>query len=87
MTDITARNARGQICRPFYQWGQKPGADGRTNGYKCFPSGSNRIEDARAFETIEEVADWLRANPSWGVRMNPGSAIFYDGILIDGRPR
>ena len=50
--------------------------------FKCFPSGTNLKDKAKEFATVEEAAAFLKRNPSWGIRMNPGSAIIYDGIRL-----
>jgi hypothetical protein len=50
--------------------------------YKCFPKSSNISDDAREFSEIEEAAKFLVDNPGWGIRMNPGTAIIFDGINI-----
>ena len=66
--------------------GTKVGADGKSSGFKCFPASCNDASMARNFDTEAEAAAFLKANPSWGIRMNPGSAIVFD-LLIDGVPR
>lgn len=50
--------------------------------YRCFPKSSNLSYSARDFADIKEAAAFLLSNPGWGIRMNPGSAIIYDGINI-----
>jgi hypothetical protein len=50
--------------------------------YKCFPPSSNRASTAREFDCIEDAAAFLCRNRGWGIRMNPGSAIIYDNIVI-----
>ena len=60
----------------------EPGKDGK---YRCLPDGSNKRPFA--FSTLDEVADFLRANPGSGVRMNPGWGKIVDNIFIDGIPR
>ncbi len=86
MTEITAVNDKGEACRAYYMKGRKPGADGKLAGYRCFPPSCNDAGQSLSFETSEEAAAFLRANRDWGIRMNPGSAIFTD-IMIDGKPR
>jgi hypothetical protein len=50
--------------------------------YKVFPSGTNLSRHAKEFRTVEEAADFLRKNPGWGIRMNPGAAIIYENVRI-----
>ena len=51
--------------------------------YDCYPPSENRKPSgAKSFYTIEEAAEFLRRNPTWGIRMNPGTAIIYDNIQI-----
>lgn len=50
--------------------------------YKCFPPSENENTHAQEFSTIQEAAIFLIQNPSWGIRMNPGSAIKYRDIQI-----
>jgi hypothetical protein len=50
--------------------------------YKCCPRSNNKADSAQEFATIEEAAIFLIKHPGWGIRMNPGSAITYDGISI-----
>ncbi|MER9233980.1 hypothetical protein NKI56_18070 [Mesorhizobium sp. M0622] len=51
--------------------------------FKCFPRSDNGVANAREFATIEEAAIFMIKNPGWGIRMNPGSAIIYNGIQIE----
>lgn len=51
--------------------------------FKCFPSGTNLSKNAEEFATVADAAEHLRLNPSWGIRMNPGSAIVYGGIRFE----
>lgn len=55
------------------------GSDGR---FVCHELGSN--VNPVALPTLEDVADYLRANPSSGVRMNPGWVKIVRNIYIDG---
>jgi hypothetical protein len=55
--------------------------------FKCFPQSTNTLEtggtkNVREFEEIEAAAIFLLKNPTWGIRMNPGSAIVYRNIEI-----
>lgn len=52
------------------------------SGYDCYPTSTNEKSAARSFALIEEAAIFLLTNPTWGIRMNPGSAIIYRGIQI-----
>lgn len=83
---ITSTNREGAAVRAYLVKGKVAGVDGRTDGFRCFPSGSNDASKSRSFESETEAATFLRANPSWGIRMNPGTGIFYD-IEIDGVER
>ena len=60
----------------------EPGRDG---WYRCLPDGSNKRPEK--FLTLDEVANFLRANPGNGVRMNPGWGKIVNNIFIDGIPR
>lgn len=51
--------------------------------FKCFPRSDNEVANAREFATIEEAAIFMIKNPGWGIRMNPGSGIIYNGIQIE----
>ena len=47
-------------------------------------------ENAVSFDKIEDAAHFLRANKGWGIRLKATKGtgnIFYNGVLIDGRPR
>lgn len=51
--------------------------------YKCFPPSSNTLANAIEFTDIRDAAVFLLQNPDWGIRMNPGSAIKYQDIVIE----
>jgi hypothetical protein len=54
-----------------------------TDGFfKCFPKSCNRVEEAKFFTELRKAAVFLVENPEWGIRMNPGMPIIYDGITI-----
>lgn len=53
--------------------------------YKCLVFGKN-VEPVEV-STLEEVAEFLRANPRGGVRMEPGDGKVSKNIFIDGKPR
>ncbi len=53
--------------------------------YQCNPDGNNKVKIWKA--SLEEVAEYLRANPGSGVRMDPGVKKIVDNIFIDGVPR
>ncbi len=72
--------------KAYFVKGRKTGIDGKSSGFKCFPVSCNDAAKARNFDTEAEAASFLKSHPSWGIRMNPGSAIIFD-ILIDGAPR
>ncbi|RWB69727.1 hypothetical protein [Mesorhizobium sp.] len=55
------------------------GSDGL---FACHEFGSN--VHPVSLSTLEDVADYLRANPSSGVRMNPGWVKIVRNIYIDG---
>lgn len=50
--------------------------------YKCFPKSSNIAATAEEFTEIRDAARFLLDNDGWGIRMNPGNAIIFDGINI-----
>lgn len=50
--------------------------------YACHHFGSNVAP--LALSTLDEVADFLRANPRGGARMNPGWVKIVRNIHIDG---
>lgn len=50
--------------------------------YDCYPASTNEKSAARSFVLLEEAALFLLTHPTWGIRMNPGSAIIYRGINI-----
>jgi hypothetical protein len=50
--------------------------------FKCFPKGCNLVSNAKRFSEIREAAAFLVQNPEWGIRMNPGTPIIYEGITI-----
>jgi hypothetical protein len=61
-------------------------AEPAPNGlYACLPSGANMRPVL--LSTLDEVADYLRANPGSGVRMNPGWSKISKRVFIDGLPR
>ncbi len=51
--------------------------------YKCYPVSTNTVDEAREFAKLEDAAVFLIRNRGWGIRMNPGSSIIYDNIVID----
>jgi hypothetical protein len=51
-------------------------------GFDCYPPSTNLKANAETIESIEDAAVFLLKNMTWGVRMNPGSAIIYRGIHI-----
>lgn len=53
--------------------------------FHCLPQGSNMHPILKA--SLDEVSDWLRANPKGGVRMNPTWTKVSRNIFIDGLPR
>ncbi|UZE46987.1 hypothetical protein ONR75_18455 [Rhodopseudomonas sp. P2A-2r] len=53
--------------------------------YHCLHFGNN-VETVH-FTTLDDVANFLRANPKAGVRMNPGWSKISKSIYIDGVPR
>jgi urease beta subunit len=57
----------------------------KTGNYHCHHRGSN--VDAVEFGSLDQVAEFLRANPGSGVRMEPGWSKIVDHIYIDGMPR
>lgn len=59
----------------------------KSGKYVCHPFGCNVMEHAEVFDTLDEVADYLRKESKSGVRMNPGWRKFSNDILIDGLPR
>ena len=83
MTRIKAAKS-DQIA--YFVKGRIIGTDGKKNGYKCFPISCNDASMAQNFETEDAACEFLKANPSWGIRMKPGSAIVYE-LLIDGTAR
>lgn len=76
-----------------YQGGSrvKPDSEGKVTGYRVTP-GSNLSSEARSFERLEDAAQFLLANPSWGARFSPGGKgspqnIFVKEIEINGARR
>jgi len=57
----------------------------RQTGNHCHHRGSNM--DAVEFGSLDQVAEFLRANPGSGVRMEPRWSKIVDHIYIDGMPR
>lgn len=53
--------------------------------FKCYPKGSNLVADARCFSALRDAAAFLVLHPDWGIRMEPGSPIIYEGIQITRR--
>lgn len=55
--------------------------------YKCFRQGrpDNTDSHAEKFDSIEDAAYFLIANPGAGIRMDPEHAIISEGIIIDGK--
>lgn len=59
---------------------------GKNRGlFVCLADGSNK--EQVPFRTLDDVADYLAANPGAGVRMNPNWSKVVDFIHIDGHPR
>lgn len=57
----------------------------KVNGaaYMCFPPSSNLKSTAVEFTDIEDAAIFLIKNKNHGIRMNPGSAIIYNNLIIE----
>ena len=55
-----------------------------TGKYHCLPFGNN--VETFLFNTLEEVATFLRTHAKAGVRMNPGWSKISRRIYIDGAP-
>ena len=53
--------------------------------FHCLPQGRNMGPILKP--SLDDVADWLRANPKGGVRMNPTWTKLSRNIFIDGVPR
>ena len=53
--------------------------------FKCYPKGTNLVDTARCFSDLRDAAVFLVQHPAWGIRMQPGSAIIYEGIQIARR--
>ncbi len=68
------RSGKGASAQEAYKVGNR--------FYKCFPISNNVVVNAKEFESIEDAAVFLIQNPTWGIRMNPGSAIIYKNIEI-----
>ncbi|MDW9365803.1 hypothetical protein CN085_32185 [Sinorhizobium meliloti] len=59
---------------------------GKNKGlFVCLADGSNK--DQVPLSTLDQVADYLTANPRAGVRMNPDWSKVVEHICIDGRAR
>ncbi len=52
--------------------------------FECFEPGQTM--NPRWFDTLDKVADFLRAAPNRRVRMEPGNAMTSRFIHIDGEP-
>jgi hypothetical protein len=50
--------------------------------FKCFPNSCNLAYEAKSFTDLRETAAFLTQNPDWGIRMQPGSSVIYEGIQI-----
>jgi hypothetical protein len=61
------------------------GRSRKTGNYNCHHRGSN--VDAVELSSLDEVAEFLRANPGSGVRMEPRWSKIVDDIYIGGIPR
>lgn len=57
----------------------------RTGKYHCHHHGSN-VSPVQ-FDSLDEVANFLRTNPGSGVRMTPGFRKIVKNIYIDGIAR
>jgi hypothetical protein len=53
--------------------------------FKCYPRSSNLVASARCFSELRDAAAFLVQHPEWGIRMQPGSPIIYEGIQIARR--
>ncbi|WP_323034874.1 hypothetical protein [Pararhodobacter sp.] len=65
---------------------------GKRGGYRVHPAGDGHNESGSAvfYRSLEDVAQHLIACPDWGLRFKTPAglaSIFYDDILIDGKPR
>ena len=57
---------------------------GSRPGFHCLPPGSNKTDEAEVFSSIEEAGAFLRANPSWGIRMRavPSGPRDYSNLIV-----
>jgi hypothetical protein len=51
--------------------------------YQCFPRSEDNRGTAVRFSTIEKAAAYLCEKPDWGILMNPGEEVVYQGIVIE----
>jgi hypothetical protein len=51
--------------------------------FQCFPRSENNRGTAVRFSTVERAAAFLCENSDWGILMNPGEAVVYQGIVIE----
>jgi hypothetical protein len=95
MTKITV-DCKGVTLEPhWYAPGDartKVDRFGKRGGYRVHPAGDghNESENAVFYQSLEDVAQHLLACPDWGLRFKtPAGAanIFYDDIIVDGKPR
>lgn len=91
MARIYVRDRGGDRLLPHYytQSNQtKPDMFGKREGYRCAPSGtqSNWSENGLFYRSIDDLADHLKANPDWGVRVTkePSQSLRFKNIFIDG---
>ncbi len=51
--------------------------------YKCFAKSRNERDGGeRIFDDLREAAEFLVANPDWGIVMEPNYGIIYEDIVI-----
>ncbi|MEP1355944.1 MAG: hypothetical protein ABJX32_15390 [Tateyamaria sp.] len=66
----------------------KPDMFGMVEGYRCAPSGknSNWSKNGLFYRSIDDLADHLRNNKDWGLRVTkaPSQSLRFNGIHIDG---
>ncbi len=68
--------------------GTLPDRFGKTEGYRC--SETNKSDNGVFYRDLKDVADHLKANSDWGVRVTkPGEppSLRMKHIVIDGVPR
>ena len=92
MTRVTVKHGGMEVEPHFHAERAEPDRFAKRGGCRVTPPGPGHNESGNGAccRSLEDVAEHLRANPKWGVRMMTSknqTDIFIEDVPIDGKPR